>query len=194
VSGTRCFIGLALDATAREWMVAARTRVIAEAPEWADEKWVKESNLHVTVRFLGNIADQDLPMLIERLGCELRDVPRFTLGVLGVVAKPNRRRCRMLWTSCTDSSGGFSALNAAINVACSAEGVPGDERPQTPHVTLCRARRNKTIPSGVLERVNASLESARLAMSEPSVSLFTSRLAPRGPEYEAIATWCLRGE
>jgi len=151
-------------------------------------------NLHVTVRFLGDIESQILAETTDVLGSHVETVPRFSLEVSEVVARPNARRCRMLWAACQDSSGGFSALVGAVETACASLGIEGDPKTQVPHITLARARKHRSIAGGALERVNDAVGPTRPTMSVPSVSLFVSRLAPRGPEYETVATWRLWGE
>jgi 2'-5' RNA ligase len=194
VSSLRCFVGIPLDDGARSWCAQAQELLAAAAPGWAHEKWVDASNLHVTVRFLGQIDEEKLPTMADGIGASLRHLGVFDLEITRVAARPSPRRVRLLWAACSDPSGGFAYLARAVTGATKDFVAIADEREPVPHVTLCRARGHRTISADVLSQVNGVLEETSPTMSVPSVSLFSSRLAPRGPEYQQIATWRLRGE
>ncbi len=194
MSEVRCFVGIPLDEQAVNWVARAHALLVDRAPGWSDEKWVTPSNLHVTVRFLGSIPSDQLPELESRIAVAADGLCSFDLALSAVVARPSSRRCRMLWAACEDASGGFADLAAAVRRGSEGTGPEGDGRVQVPHVTLCRARRVRAMSDEVIMQVNGVLDGSRPTMSVPSFSLFTSRLAPRGPEYQQIATWRLRGE
>lgn len=194
MSALRCFVAIPLDARCRQWAVKAHSLFEELAPDWSDEKWVATSNLHVTVLFLGQIAEGALPDLATDIASEISGHGTFSLTLSRLTARPGVRRARMLWAACTDDDGGFTDLARAVKRGSARSVTDGDGREQVPHVTLCRARDRRAIAEGVIEQVNDVLCPSRPTMSVPSVSLFTSRLAPRGPEYQQIATWRLRGE
>jgi len=194
VSTLRCFVGIPLDAEAAQWASEARRLIEELAPGWVSEKWVPVRNLHVTLQFLGAVEEAALAPLEIAIGNETAGLSAFTLELTGVAARPSPRRSRMLWGACTDTDGGFSRVVRAVERGSARLGIGGDMREQAPHITLCRARTRRSIPDVVIAQVNEALGESRRSMSVPSYSLFTSRLAPRGPEYQQIATWRLRGE
>lgn len=190
----RCFVGIALEPVLREQVVSTARMLNDSDPSWQSEKWVAEENLHVTVRFLGEVEEDALAGLVHAVGCEIDACAPFELRAHRIVARPSGGRCRMLWLGCDDPLGSFRALAAAVARATAIAGAEGDSRVQTPHVTLCRARRPKRFAASALLHVNDVLSGEPIKMSVAAVSLFSSRLAPRGPEYRIVTTWRLRGE
>lgn len=194
MSEVRCFLGIPLDDEAIQWVARARVLLLQSAPAWSGEKWVTPSNLHVTVRFVGAIPEAELRALSDRFAVVAEGLGAFELGLSAVVARPSPYRCRMLWASCEDASGGFADLAGAVMLGSEGHVHHAEKRVQVPHVTLCRARGHRSIADEAIEQVNGVLDRRRTTMSVPSFSLFSSRLAPRGPEYQQIVTWRLRGE
>lgn len=189
MSDQRCFIGVPLDTAALARACEARERVTEFLPAWRSEKWVAEKNLHVTVRFLGQLEPEGVERLRISLAAALAGTPAFVLPLGGVVPRPNARRSRMLWLSATDPEGRFAGLCEAVAGAVDAVGIPGDERRQLPHVTLCRARSPRIVSPARIDEVNEVWAGDPLAMSVPRVTLFSSQLGSAGPRYETIESW-----
>ena len=190
----RCFVGVPLSEDIAQGLLGA-CAVLREAdPAWRDEKWVRAENLHLTMKFLGDIDEEDLDPLCARMGAALSECVSFELPFSGLHPAGGLRHCRMLWGAFTDPDGRCEALHAAVEQAATAFGVEADARSFTPHATLCRARRPKRLSTEALSAAEAALQQAPDSMSVVSASVFTSRLTPRGPIYREIGAWRLRGE
>lgn len=118
----------------------------------------------------------------------------FELPFVRVRAVPSEQRSRMLWATLADADGRCAALAASVQRAASEFGISRDERPFLPHVTLCRARRPRPVDGGAVEAATVELTVALETMSVGAVTLFTSRLTPRGPVYSVSEEFPLRGE
>jgi len=79
-------------------------------------------------------------------------------------------------------------------VAAKAFGVETEARPYTAHATLCRTRTPRRLDNSAQSAAASALEDATTSMSVPGISVFSSRLTPRGPIYSVIGSWRLRGE
>lgn len=194
MSGLRCFVGVPLPACIADPVLRACSAVKRTDRSWSDEKWVAPENLHLTLEFLGTLPESSLPDLRAALGAAVVVLPRFELPFSGLAAAPGSRRARMLWATFLDPDGACARLAEAIERAALPFGVEAETRAFRPHVTLCRARRPHAVSDQALLAATDALEGAPEFMSVPSVSLFSSRLTPRGPIYTEIDTWRMRGD
>jgi 2'-5' RNA ligase len=190
----RCFVGIRLTSEVVEPLARACETLLREDTAWQGEKWVPAENLHVTLKFLGEVEDEEVPSLLEQVGTACGEASGFDLALAGLHATPGTRRCRMLWALFDDESGACAALARRIDDAAVAFGVEAATRAFKPHATLCRARKPRHLDPAALSAAQAGLAGQAHSMSVPQVSVFSSRLTPRGPIYSVIGAWRLRGE
>jgi RNA 2',3'-cyclic 3'-phosphodiesterase len=193
MSAVRCFMGLPLSEVAERALLRATDEIRHTDPSWRDEKWVAAENLHITLKFLGTVADEDIEALSDAMQQAVSQASGFELALESLVPKPTLRRARMLWARFADPGGDATALAEAVDAAALGFGIPAEDRAFVPHATLCRARRPHALSQAALDAGNAALHAAKEAMSVPSASLYTSRLTPRGSIYSVIGTWRLGG-
>jgi RNA 2',3'-cyclic 3'-phosphodiesterase len=158
----------------------------------ADVAWVREANLHLTLRFLGEITDEQL----ERAVAAADDVPRGTmlLSAHGLGAFPGLRNARVVWAGVAAASmverSRLDALQAHTERWARVLGVPPENRRYRPHITLGRVRR----PGDKLRELIDDV-TTRECQSPPSriseLLLLRSTLSSRGSYYEEIARWSL---
>ena len=190
----RCFVGIPLADPMAASLAEACEVIRREDPAWCDEKWVAIENYHVTLKFLGEIADESAGELLFALKTVAEGTRTFPLVLEGVRATPSARRSRMLWATFQDPTGGCAALATGVDDAAAAVGVEADTRPFSAHATLCRTRGPRRLDQRVLAVAADALSQAEITMSVPGISVFSSRLTPRGPIYSVIGSWRLRGE
>lgn len=167
---------------------AIRRRLASTGPAFAGDAWrrVRPENLHVTLRFLGEI-DPASPLADGATwAAGFRDLESFSCEVNGLGCFPTRRRPRVAWAGLRDgpSPGGvaaFEALAAAADRVASAHGLSSETRPFRAHVTIARAR-----PGGRARFPEVAPQSYGVFRVE-AVSLFRSRLLPGGARYERLA-------
>lgn len=138
---SRLFVGLALPDGVRAELAGYLERCAAAAPE---QRWAPPANLHLTLHFLGWV--EAGPM--AGVAAELTKVRRSPFGLqigrlgrFGTAARP-----RVLWIDVVAGREALGSLAAEVAVACRRAGVAGDERPYSPHLTLCRVRRGTRLP------------------------------------------------
>lgn len=190
---TRCFVAIGLSDDVREVLGEARSTLEVAAPAWRGEKWVPAENLHITLKFLGDLDDDALARMRASLAAELIDAARCTLALRGLRAVPNARRCSMVWACLEDVDGGCTRLAGRVEHATVTVGADPAIKPFAPHVTLVRARRPKRLEAVALSSANDRLGERAGFMSVPRVMLFSSTLTNASPVYEIIESWALSG-
>lgn len=110
----------------------------AQAASHPDYRWVAPDALHLTLRFLGGITADQQSGLTDNLGQVSASPFQFQLGRPGHFGSP--RRVRVLWLGVQSGADALSNLARHIEVASRAVGLPAEERPFQPHLTLARCR------------------------------------------------------
>jgi RNA 2',3'-cyclic 3'-phosphodiesterase len=179
----RAFIGIDLDTDVRCELATLCERVQAASSAWRSEKWVPAGNLHLTLRFLGNIEPELLQEIRLGLDSALAAHKGFALECrIPVEPIPGARRARMLWTRYDDTDGRCAQLANSVDDVLATVGIPPEERPFVPHVTLVRARRPRKFPHS--QEFSGSMLSP---MSVHQVTLFSSVLTRTGPAYRRMS-------
>ena len=149
-------------------------------------KWVRPENLHITLKFLGEIPSDKL----ESIKSALRAVTcEWPVGVnfRGLGLFPNERRPRVLWAG-MEASRSLPDLAEAIEEALEKMGVAREEREFTPHLTLARSKDGK-----VSEKLRSALASHAASqfgeMSASAFHLIESKLKSTGPEYTTLESF-----
>ncbi len=153
----------------------------------AKARWSPAGNLHITTKFLGDVAPEQEPALLQAL----RDLPRegpisITLRGLGWLPNPHSPRILYLGVHAPET---LAALHLRTDAALAALGIPRETKPFRPHLTL--ARIPKDCPVVELRQSIARLPALELGQFEAAeFHLFESKLQPQGSIYvkrEAIA-------
>jgi 2'-5' RNA ligase len=148
----------------------------------ASAKWVPPQNMHVTLRFLGNISEAQVPAIRETLGPVVLRHAAFLAGLRGIGAFPDPRRPSVLWIGVSEGGDAFQALAADVGRALDGLGFPEEDRPFHAHLTLARLRRGAPpCDLGAVLEEQAAADAGQTVVRE--VVLFESSLRPRGPVY-----------
>lgn len=185
----RCFVGIDLDENVRFDVAGISALLRSADPRWAAEKWVAAQNLHLTLRFLGEVSPSQADALVAHLRCALSTWDPFDVPCARPAeAIPNTGRARMLWTRYDDPRGDFSALAETVGESAALTGIApesGDTR-FTPHITLVRARSPRPFAASAF----SGLPRVR-SVSVREVTVFSSVLTRSGPVYERLASLAL---
>jgi 2'-5' RNA ligase len=156
---------------------------VSEQP--SELNWVSEDNLHLTLRFIGEVERplaNDIAAALERIRSDA-----FELRLAGV-GTFDRRRGGALWAGVSPKEP-VAGLSAKIERACVAAGLEPEHRAFHPHITLARWRGRRTRE---LERAlarNGDLSSEPFEV--PRFALFESHLSRHGAHYEVVAEYPL---
>ena len=177
-SGARAIIAQAVDAL----------RLQLRGAEMEDAfRWVAVENMHLTLRFLGNVPDDACARAKEAMGqpFELPSAP-IALGGLGTF--PPRGRPRVLHVAVVEGVLNLASLRDAVDarLAPLCRWEP-ETRPFSPHLTLARARDAAEFFPVEFSRLIAAAPWPRVTFTASHVTLFSSRTLPSGPEYTSEA-------
>jgi 2'-5' RNA ligase len=174
----RLFVALALPEPVRDLLIDS----MDDSPAL---RWVGDEQLHLTLRFVGEV---ERP-LANDLGVSLGRVryPPFDLRVKGV-GRFDRRNGGALWAG-VEPRAPVVELAAKVERACQLAGLEAERRAFHPHVTLARWNRRNKEAVDAFERRHSALASETFAVD--GFTLFESHLSRHGPHYEVVASYAL---
>ena len=183
---TRTFIALMIPS---DWTdhLGAISRELAS--KMRGLSWVRPENLHITLRFLGDLDDSAVQRVCDSAARDVgeENSPRARLGPIG--AFPNLARPRVVWVGLAEGEEAVSALARTVNDALGRGGFGAPDKPFRPHLTLARVREGAR-----------GLEALRDAAPPPPppaalldrVCVMKSELHPAGARYTALTEIRLR--
>ncbi len=195
----RIFVGIDLDSDIRSRISRFVEGVEGFAP---NARWMRPESLHITLKFIG----EQTPEQVEAITKRLRQVENgvFEIRVGGYGFFPTQRAARVFWIG-VHAVPQLHELAKTIDTATAEFGIPGEDRPYSPHLTLARAAGRSGSPkqqkSDVPNRVFAVLEKTLTAMGELDFGgmvarefiLYQSLLSPGGSKYTKLERFALRG-
>jgi len=152
----------------------------------ANVKWVETSQLHWTLKFLGEVKSREIPSVCRAMIQAAKSVPTFKVEVRGAGAFPTAQRPRTVWLGAGEGVDSFVQLHEALEQRLQPLGFRSERRRFQPHITLGRVRRS---PFGVEELGGLILEQAEFdagSMRVDEVVAFSSQLQRSGPTYEVL--------
>ena len=147
-------------------------------------RWVAKSNLHFTVKFLGNVEEAQIGPIGDALAGALRPFSRFTLNAKGLGVFPDVRRARILWVGLHD--GGLATLAAKVDGTMIPLGFAPESRSFMPHLTIARWRRFDESPKKLAKELERWKEFEFGQFEVKEVILFHSVLKPEGAVYQPL--------
>jgi len=155
-----------------------------EAKKELPIKWVAFENLHITLKFLGEI-DEDKRVEIKPAIVELgqRHSP-FTIELEGLGCFPNPRNPRVMWVGVKQGGDALCAMAAELEKELARFGFEEETRFH-PHLTIGRIKEFCRVDSILAKSISTS------AFDVDSVVLFKSILKPAGPIYEELEKFAL---
>ena len=152
----------------------------------ADVKWVEPRNIHLTLKFLGDI-DENLQ---EKIGAELSALAaenqnyQAAIGLCG--AFPNMDYPRVIWVGITDGDAQTKKIARDLEERLSKLGLAKDERAFASHITIGRVRspsKRKNLTRALADQAQ-NLATLKPLFNVSKLTLFKSTLSSKGPTYE----------
>lgn len=182
----RAFIAIDLPPEIRQRLDHV-TAQLKEKLEGVPVRWVPGSNIHLTLKFLGDVSVANLELLKKMLAKEVEMHRRFEVSVGGLGAFPNFRRCRVVWVG-VEAPPELNTLQRGIDTAIATLGYSREDRPFSAHLTLGRVSRNAN--SRDVQAIGSVLESTKVGFlgvtKVDSVHLYKSDLRPTGSVYTQL--------
>jgi 2'-5' RNA ligase len=153
----------------------------------ADVKLVEPQNIHITIRFLGNITSA----MAEKIFSEMKKVQfaPFNVQIKGLGAFPNPHYSRVIWAGITTGTDQLKNVFSQLEPRLRGLGFTPDHKGFSPHLTIARVRsgRNKQQLAEFITE-NANYEFG--AINAKCLRLKRSNLTPKGPIYSTLKEIC----
>lgn len=162
------------------------------AESGASVRWVQKDKIHLTVKFLGEIEDVQVPAVCDTVRQVARATEPFELEIAGVGAFPNRDRPRTLWIGIASGAEPLTAMHRLLEESLAELGFRPEERRFAPHVTIGRLRKSHDshrLAAALAEKTN--WKGGAVAVDEMVV--MASELTPEGPQYTVMGRGSLGG-
>jgi 2'-5' RNA ligase len=179
----RTFIAVAVADPVLRQLVALQHELRLAAP---DVKWVDRENLHLTLKFLGEVNETDLYKVCKTAEQAVAEQAVFEMNLVGVGAFPTAHRPRIIWAGVGSGADELSQMHHKIETAFRAQGYPREDRPFTPHLTLGRMRQPEPTPQLAAALANLANWSGGVTQVQ-EILVMSSRLSPSGPTYSVMS-------
>src|SRR5215471_14403332 len=180
----RTFIAVDIGKAIRDRAVALQEK-LAQAS--SDVKWVEPENLHVTLLFLGEVDDREVPPVCRVVAEQTQKHASFQLSIERVGCFPNPRRPRVLWIGVGEGAQEVCALHDGLEPPLLDLGCyRREERKYTPHITLGRVKGDRPADSlAAALAKQTSWQGGQTMVDE--ILVMSSELTPQGPIYTILS-------
>lgn len=157
-----------------------KTVLLATMGGIAGVRWQTEAQLHLTLRFIGEVDRHQANDIVAAL--RTLHHPPFDIAVSGAGTFDTRGQIHTLWAGLTPKHA-LTALYGKVNRLLREVGIPADPRAYTPHITLARLNRSTGPLDEFLQR-HAGLTTAPFRVTE--IKLYESQLTAEGANYRIV--------
>ncbi|MBN1537839.1 MAG: RNA 2',3'-cyclic phosphodiesterase [Anaerolineales bacterium] len=182
----RSFIAIALSSEIQAKLTKISTELQTQLKD-IPIRWVPVENIHLTLKFLGDVSTANLEMLKTTLQAEVAGHNPFEISVGELGAFPNIRRPRVIWVN-VQAPAELSAVQHGIETSMARLGYPLEERPFHPHLTLSRVARAASPQDlqnifSVFSKYKVGFLGATRVLT---INLYKSDLHPGGASYTCL--------
>jgi RNA 2',3'-cyclic 3'-phosphodiesterase len=182
----RAFIAIDLSDDLQKAISRLTSQLQARAGK-TSVRWVAAENLHLTLKFLGDVSPTNVEAIQESIKVEAEKASGFTLQVGKLNAFPNLKRPRVIVLS-MDTPPELTSLQRGIDSETTRLGYPSEDRVYSPHLTLGRVRENASaIDLSLLATAISEMQPGPLpSVSVERINLYKSDLRPGGSVYTRL--------
>ena len=182
----RSFVALEIPAGIQS-MIARSTAPLQKILPKPLIRWVAPQNVHLTLKFLGEVSPANLERLAEALKNEVVACERFNMSIGGLGAFPTPSRARVLWIG-LDAPLAMMALLHSVEAVTARLGFPPEGRPFSPHLTIGRVGQN--VSGTDIQHIRTALEGTTIGslgtVLVEAVHIFKSDLKAGGAVYTPL--------
>jgi 2'-5' RNA ligase len=181
----RIFIGIELEDAVRASAAAIAASLREHLGARVEARWIPADNLHITLWFVGEVAEHRAEEILRALGRPFIE-ESFDIHITGAGAFPPSGAPRVFWLGVASGAEGLARLHVEIAVRLRPLGLEPERRPYSAHLTIARIKelRGRDYPQlrAALRTIAADAGTYRVR----AVTVFRSRLSPKGATYEAL--------
>lgn len=186
---TRTFLALDLDHGVRKQLADVASQL--DTVE-AVVRWTRMDLLHVTIKFLGDVRDEDLAEVCDVARHIASQIEPFDFAVERIISAPPHGHMRMVWVGIDDLTGRMAHLHRLLDQAYATMGFKAENRCFRPHLTLGRIKSGKRVLQ--LRQAVTTMSEMKFGIQDADeLIVYSSHLSPEGPTYTALATAPLGG-
>ena len=152
-------------------------------------RWVKHSNLHLTVKFLGFTPENDISNLSKDLNSIAKVNSPFNLSVSGTGCFPSESKPSVLFLGVSGNINALSKLVKDTEVLMTERGYPKLESDYFPHITIARIKYPQKFSPDISSFLNSSYDSIDFRVNH--LQFFSSEILPEGVFYNLLGTFPL---
>lgn len=150
----------------------------------APVRWLDHDTLHITLQFLGEVPETEVPAITAALDRCVPGISPFDVDVSGFGAFPSLSRPRVFWIG-VKAPPQLMTLQQNVQRELQRLGFVPEERAWSPHLTIGRTSNNARVDRAQVDRMQASVE-YKTVFRVHSVDLMRSHLGRGGARYERI--------
>ena len=151
--------------------------------------WTSPENIHLTIKFLGNIPVSDVKKVSQAAAHAIRSLAPFKLIAEHCGAFPMYGPPRVLWIGVTDTSAQLARLYEGLDEECATAGFPKEARPFHPHLTLARIR--NPAKARALAAAHRGLRFPQTEFAVNDFLVIRSEFGKNGSKYTTVSTHVL---
>jgi 2'-5' RNA ligase len=153
-------------------------------------KWVDLKGIHLTLKFLGDVAPDQVPQIIKAITPSAQSLSPLKLQLGKPGAFPNLQRPRVIWVAVTGEVKPLITLQQDIEQALAPLGFPHEGRSFSPHLTLGRLREQATPTerSSIGSLISTTEFEGGPVLEVDHINLMRSTLTPSGAIYNRLAS------
>jgi 2'-5' RNA ligase len=177
----RLFVAIELEEAVR----SALAKVQADLKGRCDGvRWIPSHQLHMTVKFLGEVPDRDVTKVSEAVNSAASKATAFALEISGCGCFPPRGLVRIVWVGANEPTGKLLSCVEAVEGELEAVGFARERRRFSPHLTIGRVRDDRS--GGQIRTAVEAHTYSSLDQTVRSMTLMSSVLSPKGPTYTPV--------
>lgn len=177
----RLFVAVRLPESVQRRLDLVRQSV----PPYAGFKWTKAQNLHITLKFLGEVEEHRIEPIKQTLEHAVSGLHPFSIRISGLGRFNSGGRMNVLWAGLSIGTEEMSRLATAVQRGLRDVGFLPEKRPFSSHVTLLRVRQGSAVD--IWRETERFRQQDFGVCSVDSIALMNSDLRPSGPVYTALA-------
>ena len=188
----RCFIAIDIDKKTKDALSDLQQQLRSKADiKKNDVKWVKPEAMHLTLKFLGEVEDDQIVDVCKAVQQAAAEHSSFELDIESVGCFGGRN-ARVLWVGTGLGSEQLCQLQKDLEDRLAQAGWPKEKRQFSGHLTLCRIKNPKAAVKLIEISRNYRDFKAGTILAD-SLRVYHSRLTPTGPVYTLLAKYKLSG-
>jgi len=185
----RTFVAIELSAAIKSELARVQ-EMLKEKIATPHLRWVDAENVHLTLKFLGNVPQDRIQETAAALREACAGLSPFTMAISGLGCFPSTNNPRVVWVGVQEKTGSLKRLQERVEENLAILGFKPEGQPFRPHLTLGRVKKEarggaRRIIGGIVSAISVG-HLGQMEVGE--ISLMKSVLLPSGAQYSRLAT------